>query len=40
MSLAVYKLPNMDAKDINALINQLLDKISKEQKQPFTTLTC
>ena len=28
----VYKHPNMDVLDFNSLINQLLDKISKEQK--------
>ena len=31
----VYKHPNMDVLDFNSLINQLLDKISKEQKQIF-----
>ena len=31
----VYKHPNMDVLDFNSLINQLLDKISKEQKQTF-----
>ena len=31
----VYKHPNMDVLDFNYLINQLLDKISKEQKQIF-----
>ena len=31
----VYKHPNMDVSDFNSLINQLLDKISKEQKQIF-----
>ena len=31
----VYKLPIMDVLDFNFLINQLLDKISKEQKQIF-----
>ena len=28
----VYKHPNMDVLDLNSLINQLLDNISKEQK--------
>ena len=32
---SVYKHPNMDVLDFNYLINQLLDKISKEQKQIF-----
>ena len=31
----VYKHPNMDVLDFNSLNNQLLDKISKEQKQIF-----
>ena len=31
----VYKHPNMDVLDFNSLINQLLDKISKGQKQIF-----
>ena len=31
----VYKHPNMDVFDFNSLINQLLDKISKEQKVIF-----
>ena len=31
----VYKHPSMDVLDFNSLINQLLDKISKEQKQIF-----
>ena len=31
----VYRHPNMDILDFNSLINQLLDKISKEQKQTF-----
>ena len=31
----VYKHPNMDVLDFNSLINQLLDKISNEQKQFF-----
>ena len=31
----VYKHPNMDVLDFNSIINQLLDKISKEQKQSF-----
>ena len=31
----VYKHLNMDVLDFNSLINQLLDKISKEQKQIF-----
>ena len=31
----VYKHPNMDVLDFNSLINQLIDKISKEQKQIF-----
>ena len=31
----VYKQPNMDVVDFNYPINQLLDKISKEQKQIF-----
>ena len=31
----VYKHPNMDVLDFNSLINQLLYKISKEQKQFF-----
>ena len=31
----VYKHPNMDVLDFNSLINQLLDKISKEQKKIF-----
>ena len=31
----VYKHPDMNVLDINSLINQLLDKISKEQKQIF-----
>ena len=31
----VYKHPNMDVLDFNSPINQLLDKISKEQKQIF-----
>ena len=30
-----YKHPNMDVLDFNSLINQLLDKISNEQKQFF-----
>ena len=40
----VYKHLNMDVLDFNYLINQLLDKISKEQKQIFlleiSTLIC
>ena len=32
---SIYKHPNMDVLDFNYLINQLLDKISKEQKQNF-----
>ena len=28
-----YKHPNIDVLDFNSLINQLLDKISKKQKQ-------
>ena len=31
----IYKHPNMDVLDFNCLINQLLDTISKEQKQIF-----
>ena len=31
----VYKHPNINVLDFNSLINQLLDKISKEQKQIF-----
>ena len=31
----VYKHPNMYVLDFNSLINQLLDNISKEQKQIF-----
>ena len=31
----VYKHPNMAVLDFNYFINQLFDKISKEQKQPF-----
>ena len=31
----VYKHPNMDVIDFNYLINQLPDKILKEQKQIF-----
>ena len=31
----IYKHPNMDVSDFNFLINKLLDKISKEQKQIF-----
>ena len=31
----IYKYPNMDVLDCNSLINQLLDTISKEQKQIF-----
>ena len=31
----VYKHPNMDVLDFHSFINQLLDKISKEQKQIF-----
>ena len=30
-----YKHPNMDVLDFNSLINQLIEKISKEQKQIF-----
>ena len=30
-----YKHTNMDVLDFNSLVNQLLDKISKEQKQIF-----
>ena len=40
----VYKHPNMDILDFNSLINQLLDKISKEQNKLFfleiSTLIC
>ena len=32
---SVYKHPNMDVLDFNSLINQHLEKISKEQKQIF-----
>ena len=31
----VYKHPSMDVLDFHSFINQLLDKISKEQKQIF-----
>ena len=31
----VYKHPSMDVLDFNSFINQLLDKVSKEQKQIF-----